>query len=362
MSTATGRVQKAVSAGSGTRYLGSKARLSEEILNLIGEPTAGGVFVDGFTGTGSIARAAAIRGWPVRLNDFLYSATVMAGAAVTSQAQASFLSFGGYGRALEILNTTPAELGFVWREYSPASAGRADRPRRYFTEENASRIDAVRKRIGEWYDAGRIGEVEERVLLADLLAAANRVANTSGTYGCFLRNWSANALRPLMLEERMLLPEITAVEVSNCEVGHVRIEASDVVYYDPPYTKRQYAAYYHLLETIAHGDAPEVTGITGLRPWRHKASDFCHKSRALGAISDLLARTPARRIYLSYSADGHVPLADLSRECAKTGRVTVHSLREVGRYRPNEGSARMAATVSEYLLEIVRPTATEAVQ
>ena len=34
----------------------------------------------------------------------------------------------------------------------------------------------------------------------------------------------------------------------------------DAVYADPPYTKRQYAAYYHILETIAAGDRPLISG------------------------------------------------------------------------------------------------------
>ena len=37
------------------------------------------------------------------------------------------------------------------------------------------------------------------------------------------------------------------------DVLDVQYEDGDVAYFDPPYTKRQYAAYYHILETIAAG-------------------------------------------------------------------------------------------------------------
>ena len=50
----------------------------------------------------------------------------------------------------------------------------------------------------------------------------------------------------------------------------VQTDVRDTVYLDPPYTKRQYAAYYHVLETLAYGDEPEVSGVTGLRPWEGK--------------------------------------------------------------------------------------------
>ncbi|MCZ5120468.1 DNA adenine methylase [Escherichia coli] len=32
----------------------------------------------------------------------------------------------------------------------------------------------------------------------------------------------------------------------------------DLCYIDPPYMKRQYAANYHILETLARGDEPEA--------------------------------------------------------------------------------------------------------
>lgn len=47
------------------------------------------------------------------------------------------------------------------------------------------------------------------------------------------------------------------MEEVNEFVAHVY---GDIAYEDPPYTKRQYGAYYHILETIAIGDEPEITG------------------------------------------------------------------------------------------------------
>src|SRR5204862_345479 len=91
------------------------------------------------------------------------------------------------------------------------------------------------------------------------------------------------------------------------------------------YTKRQYAAYYHINETLAHGDEPQVTGKTGLRPWQDRASDYCYKVRALRALTDLITNTPARRILLSYSAEGHVALDDLTIAIAAAlARTPIH--------------------------------------
>lgn len=64
------------------------------------------------------------------------------------------------------------------------------------------------------------------------------------------------------------------VEATVGDVFDVPNAAHDLVYLDPPYTKRQYASYYHILETVALGDEPEVKGVAGLRPWKNLASDF----------------------------------------------------------------------------------------
>ena len=54
-------------------------------------------------------------------------------------------------------------------------------------------------------------------------------------------------------------------------------------------TKTTYSSYYHLLETITLGDRPQVEGVSGLRPWRDKASPYCYKAHALKALRGLIA-------------------------------------------------------------------------
>ena len=128
--------------------------------------------------------------------------------------------------------------------------------------------------------------------------------------------------------------------------------SGDVVYYDPPYTKRQYAAYYHILETIVYGDSPTVGGVTGLRPWTHLASKFCYRRHALATIVQLIESCPAQRILLSYSDDGHVPRRTLIDAVGRLGELTVHELGSIGRYRPNKPSRTARPTVAELLLDL----------
>lgn len=335
------------------RYIGSKARLVKHLAEFIGSPVnPGGRFVDAFCGTGVVAEVAAKLGWPIWLNDHLISAGIVASARLISKGQIKFKSLGGHSKAITALNSLPPIKGSIWREYSPASKQFVGIERRYFTEENAGRIDAIRAQIREWIIAGKLTDIEERLLIAELLSATNRVANIAGTYGCFLSTWTRQSQSILALHTNKLKTMETQVIVTNDDVTNLTVQPDDLIYLDPPYTKRQYASYYHILETISLGDEPMVEGVAGLRPWRDKASDFCYKVRALNALSNLINNLNAKRILLSYSAEGHVPIDELHNNLEQIGKVETHALTDIGRYRPNKVASATNSSVSEYLIVI----------
>jgi adenine-specific DNA-methyltransferase len=159
------------------RYIGSKSRLVDQIISYVGHPKKNDFFVDAFCGTGVVAEAAAALGWNVRINDTLHSAVISAGARLTSRKQAGFKKLGGYEEAIVKLKTVEPKRGFIWRQYSPASFDLCGIERRYFTQENATQIDAMRALITDWTEAGTISKLEQQLLIADLFGALNRVAN-----------------------------------------------------------------------------------------------------------------------------------------------------------------------------------------
>jgi adenine-specific DNA-methyltransferase len=335
----------------GVRYIGSKARVADSILDLAGDCTSGR-FVDAFSGTGSVAAAAAARGWNVTVNDSLPSAVAMSVGAVVGINNVPFAYVGGYSNAVTVLNEVPGRAGFIHAQYSPASRETGEVERRYFTEANAARLDAMRNHIRKWSADGLITWVEEQLLLSDLMQAANSVANISGTYGCFLKSWTPSALKEVQVTPRLLRTGATDFRAVVGDVFDLPTTDADTVYYDPPYTKRQYSAYYHLLETLHAGDRPEIGGVTGLRPWQEKASDFCYKARALDSLTRLIMGTKAHRILLSYSTEGHVAKDHLVNALTEAGRVTVHEIKTIGRYRPNARASASGNTVDEYVIEI----------
>lgn len=311
------------------RFLGNKTKLTAPILHEItasAPPDQYNRAVDLFCGTGSISFGFRQLGYRVTANDHLLSCVLHARAQLLTQGEpafegllhhegelldvvrGSFLIDTTYGRVLSALSSLPITEGFFFSEYSPAGTpANGSAPRKYFTTANACRIDTIRQKVKEWAEKGWISDLEHAVLLHDLILAVNDVANIAGTYGYFLANWSKSALADLQLK-----PSVFSTASSDHVVihGEARVTAksvsADVYYLDPPYTKRQYAAYYHVLETLAHEDEPLLLGKSGLRPWEAQASDFCHKLRAPGAMKEILDAIDAKYVFVSYSQDGHI--------------------------------------------------------
>jgi adenine-specific DNA-methyltransferase len=255
----------AVPLGPSARYLGTKTHVAPLILDIIGHPRQGSAFVDCCAGTGAVAREAAGRAWNTRVNDSLFSSSRLAFANVLGNEDVVFSNLGGYKSAIDTLNALSNEPGFVYYAYTPA-AGISQR--RYFTSANGGKIDAVRTALSEWRAANLISESEENLLVADLLVAATKVANTCGTFAAPAKEWLRRARDDLMLRPRVLLDGGSRAEVYNVDAGDVPVAPADVLYIDPPYNSRQYASYYHVLETIALYDDPVLSGAGGRREWQ----------------------------------------------------------------------------------------------
>ena len=126
---------------------------------------------------------------------------------------------------------------------------------------------------------------------------------------------------------------------------------AELCYIDPPYMKRQYAANYHIIETIARGDAPEAVGVSGLRPWRDQYSDFCSKLKIRDAFREIFASADCDQFMISYSEDGLLLEEQLIELFSEVGKVTLKKI-PLSRFRSNSGGK--GGTVMEYLFHIKR--------
>ena len=340
------------------RFIGSKERLLPVIEDAWMRFVGPGVFVVGdlFCGTAAVSRLFKRLGNQVVANDNLRLGYVFGQAALNINEEPLFegifetchipkvlktsLFPTPYDLVLSYLNEIPGEDGFLFREYCPGGTRNAQFERMYFSDENARKIDAIRNRLWGWRDDGILSEPEFCLLLSNLMAATNHVANIAGTYGCFIKHWDARARKLLKLQRSPIIKSQFQHQVL-CEDANivVRTHDFDVLYLDPPYTWRHYGAYYHILETIAQGDDPVVSGRTGLRPWIDRKSRYCDRMGASQALRELVACARTTHLFLSYNDEGlisHDSILDILRT-----RGQPHCI-EVGyrRYRSNSGGTK----------------------
>jgi adenine-specific DNA-methyltransferase len=335
------------------RYLGSK----ENLLNFIDEALRRHNAVstaerplslcDPFTGTTSVARHLKRQDWQVVTGDLMAYSYAFQHAYIALNEAPTFTALLDAGaldssiilpmplqRVIAHLNNLRGIEGFCYWHYSP------DGPegRRYFTAANALRIDAIRGAIKDWWEMGWLMESERYLLLTCLIEAVSRVANVAGTYAAYLKGWDSRAHKPLILHVPALVYSAHEHSVNMADANElVSREQFDLLYIDPPYNARQYCTNYHLLETLAMGDEPEVTGVSGLRPSDGKRSAYCKTGEAESQLSALICSAQANWILLSYNSEGIIPSERIIEILSEKGNVEVYNC-AYPRYRSDADS------------------------
>jgi adenine-specific DNA-methyltransferase len=307
------------------KYLGSKHRLLGFIAPVILAQTGGGgVFIDGFAGTGVVGHHFRRHADKIIANDLLYcNYLVNRVFLATAPGRVCRLRVKSL---LAELNELPPAQGYAYRSYGGT----------YFTREVAGRIDAVRETIAEMRHLERCSEPEAAVLLVSLLFAMDKRANTVGQYDAFLKHLGqasyseagkhvvdSNVYKPLRLE----MPAFEydgRNRVYNEDLNSLitRVEG-DVLYLDPPYNTRQYVDCYHVLENIMRWRKPELYGKT--RKFRREPlkSRYSRRGEAAAALAELVERARVRHIFLSYNSEGIISDEQLQRILSRRGRVEI---------------------------------------
>lgn len=359
----------------GFRYIGAKTQLIDFVTTTIAEIVKPGSCVaDLMCGTGAVSAALRVRGYKVIANDVMTYSYHHARVLLEFTDSPEFLKAQrfirkhskpgdrgelfpptNYELVIDALNRSGERRGYFWREFSLDGNPQAgERPRNYFTPKNASKIDGIRSTIRRLAQSGALTELEHSLLVHDLVMASNDVANIAGTYGHFLSKTVERAKIPIVLTPTNLIvrndPGIHQVHKKYAEELAETLDC-DLCYIDPPYMKRQYAANYHVLETIARGDSPRAIGASGLRPWRDQYSNFCTKTKIRDSFRQIVARARCKHFLVSYSEDGLLSIDELRALLEEFGRVKISSFRNK-RFKSNE--SKLASTLSEYLVHLTR--------
>jgi adenine-specific DNA-methyltransferase len=157
------------------RYIGNKYQLSEWIFSIIDKECSGEVFADIFAGTGVISSQTNRRYKKIILNDFLYSNYIIY--------QAFFGKKQWNKNKVKniIIKYNNLNHKNIKNNYFSLNFGG-----KYFTNESAKLIGSIRNDIEN--NKKNLSEMEYCILIASLLYAVDRIANTVGHYEAYFKN------------------------------------------------------------------------------------------------------------------------------------------------------------------------------
>ena len=358
------------------RYLGNKTVLLDAILKLVSDRAPEGSLVcDAFSGSVAVSAALKRAGYQVATNDVNLLSWVYATAFVGQstwpeippELQRNYKVRRGKDARKDwaklitlVANEDTSDIpdqfrrSDIFHHYCEAglqssfesSRGQTGR-RRFFSSDNARRIDAAFSRIRWWWKAGLINEPTRCLLTAILLDGIEKVSNTQGTYHDFPRDFvDSRALQPL----RLILPEESAFEgpASNL-IGRGedslefirRVPRHEVLYLDPPYNFRQYTAYYFLPNLLAEypeiddpdGYFRKIQYVRGQNMQKDFTSTFCKSKQFLPSLRSLIERADCRYVVLSYF-DGKNHWSDFKEEGDTRGRNAIEDFLRTELFEP----------------------------
>ena len=321
------------------RFIGSKKSLLKEIESILPTYIKGQTFCDIFSGTACVARYFKQK-YKIISNDLLYFSYVLQKAYLCNNERPAFM--GLELNPLEFLNNNMKNLNnaFFYENYSPNKHSE----RMFFTNENALKIDFIRQTIEEWYIQNNINQDEYFYLLACLIESVPFISNTTGTYGAYLKNWDKRALKTLRLNPL----ELTTTNISkhfifNKDARELIKEISgDILYLDPPYNSRQYGANYHILETIARYDSPQIKGKVGTREYAELKSKFCNSKKALSELEYIVKEANFEHIILSYNDEGIMNVLEIENLLRQYAKFESYKIKKIPykRYKRTSGYAK----------------------
>ncbi len=346
------------------RFIGNKENLVEKIYQIMcSKNIKGNSFFDFFAGTTNVGKYFKKLDYQVFSSDLLYFSYVLQHAYIQRNQDVTFdkllqniniknssLFTTPLYLVVDFLNNLEITQGFIYQNYTPEGTENLQVPRMYFSNENGKIIDSIRNKIENWKINDLITENEYFVLLACLIETVPFYANVSGIYAAFQKQWDPRAVKKIQLRpiETVINNKINYSFNDNSVNLLGKIE-SDIFYLDPPYNERQYAPNYHLLETIAKYDNPDIKGVTGMRNYENQKSLFCNSETALQELHKIAQNGKFKTLILSYNTEGIMPQQKIISVLEQFGKVELEEF-DYLRFKSNSnGESKTKKYIKEQL-------------
>jgi adenine-specific DNA-methyltransferase len=351
-------------------YIGSKKSLlnflEESIYSIVDKSKF--TFLDLFAGTGIVGQHFKSLGNKIIANDLQYYSYVLNKNYIENHLPNSFdnlineipninseLFTTKEQIVCNYLDSIDGKEGFIFNNYCLGGTNGKEFERQYFSDTNGKKADAIRLKIENWKSNNKINDNEYYFLIATLLENLDKVANTASVYGAYLKHLKKSAQQEFKMSPAyyILNDEEHNVYNENIETVISKLEG-DVLYLDPPYNHRQYSSNYHILETIAKYDNPKLKGKTGLRGNENQKSNFCSKTGAFKALSNVVKNANVKYIFLSYNNEGILSLDEIKKILSTRGEYGFF-VKEYNRFKADtdENRNHTANSVQEYLHYVI---------
>lgn len=309
------------------------------------------VFADLFAGTGCVGGYFKSQGYSIIANDIQYYSYVITKHMIENNGNLDKERMSGLIKKLNSLNGVE---GFIYKNYSYEGTEGQEFRRMYFSDFNAKKCDAIRIAIENWLQQEKINEHEYFFLLGSLLNSIDKYANTASVYGAYLKKLKKSALKEMELVALPIMQGTVDCKVYNEDISElIKNVSGDILYLDPPYNARQYCSNYHLLETIARYDNPEIKGKTGLRDYADQKSVFCIKDKVADAFNELIKNAKFKYIFLSYNNEGLMSFDTIEKIMRKYGKYKVY-LQQYRRFKADNARDCKSDSTIEYLHCLVK--------
>lgn len=282
--------------------------------------------MDGFTGSGVVARAISPLCHTIITNDLENYAYLMSECFLKTPCDDNKVRITQH---IEKMNRIASDGpyytdGIIAKLYAPQNTENVQKGERcFYTRENALIIDTLRKYINDYVEPEL-----QTYCLVPLLIKASIHTNTAGVFkgfykdgelGCFGgsgRNALSRILKPIMLEVPVWSKEEYSALCYNTNINELlqnyRGEHIDVLYLDPPYNQHPYGSNYFMLNVIAENKEPaKISKVSGI-PTNWNKSAYNSKATAIRDMTHLL-RTGLEKshyIVLSYNDEGIIAAED----------------------------------------------------
>lgn len=275
--------------------------------------------LDGFSGSGIVSRLFKSFASDLVVNDLESYSRVISRCFLANRSSVDLTRL--YRRVDEINrkvdgNGLPGD-GFIERLYAPRDDTMIEVGERvFYTRDNARRLDQYRELIGmeqlEWFD----------LLLGPLLASASVHANTAGVFKGFYKDRltgrgkfggsGGDALERITGRIKLHPPTLSMYEANTIvyQMDTNRLVSMvgdfDLAYFDPPYNQHPYGSNYFMLNLLVDYEEPkEISKVSGI-PVNWNRSQYNRRKHAFHHLSDLVQRTDARYVLISFNDEGFV--------------------------------------------------------